>query len=162
MKHLLQNSHFWLISMVFNDLCDIQWKSWKIIRFHGKWCYLSSEILNMDHNHLQIHQNRLSISPWTIVNTYEPSHAIFSDFRFFQVRPPPAPVYHWHHMNQFIFTDFWVFWGYFRGKMHYMSMLQRMTSFSKLGFWQNVKGPRGDPKKKKKRSYKKNNFPLRG
>merc|ERR1711994_389213 len=24
------------------------------------------------------------------------------------------------HMSQFIFTDFWVFWRYFRGKMHYM------------------------------------------
>merc|ERR1712228_1005655 len=41
-----------------------------------------------------------------------------------------------HHMSQFIFTDFWVFWGYFRGKLHYMSMLQRMSFFSKLGFRQ--------------------------
>jgi hypothetical protein len=39
-----------------------------------------------------------------------------------------------HHMGQFIFTDFWVFWGYFRGKMHYMSMLQRMPFSSELGF----------------------------
>merc|ERR1711994_481630 len=53
-----------------------------------------------------------------------------------------------HHMGQFIFTDFRVFWGYFVGKMHYMSMLQRMTSFSKLGFWKNFKGHRCDQKKK--------------
>ena len=60
-----------------------------------------------------------------------------------------------HHMSQFIFTDFWVFWGYFRGKMHYMSMLQRMASISKLGFWQNFGGPRGDPQKKKSAETKK-------
>merc|ERR1711994_1061901 len=55
-----------------------------------------------------------------------------------------------HHMSQFFLTDFRVFWGYFRGKMHYMSMLQRMVFFSKLGFWKNFEGPRGDPKKKKR------------
>ena len=54
-----------------------------------------------------------------------------------------------HHMSQFIFTDFWVFWGYFRGKMHYMSMLQRMASFSKLEFLENFEGPQSGPQKKK-------------
>merc|ERR1711994_1248591 len=54
-----------------------------------------------------------------------------------------------HHMVQFIFTDFWVFWGYFRGKIHYMSMLQRMASFSKLGFEKNFEAPQCDHKKKK-------------
>merc|ERR1711994_447818 len=54
-----------------------------------------------------------------------------------------------HHISKFIFTDFWVFWGYFRGKMHYMSMLQRMAFFSKLDFWKIFGGPRGDPQKKK-------------
>ena len=52
-----------------------------------------------------------------------------------------------HHMSQFIFTDFWVFWGYFRGKMHYMSMLQRMASFSKLGFREIFGGPQKCQKK---------------
>ena len=46
-----------------------------------------------------------------------------------------------HHMGQFIFTDFWVFWGYFRGKMHYMSMLQRCAFSGKLGFLENFGGP---------------------
>ena len=46
-----------------------------------------------------------------------------------------------HHMSQFFFTDFRGFWGYFGGKMHYMSMLQRMASFSKLGFLENFGGP---------------------
>merc|ERR1711994_966609 len=50
-----------------------------------------------------------------------------------------------HHMSQFIFTDFWVFWGCFRGKMHYMSMLQRWAFSGKLGFWEIFEGPRGDP-----------------
>ena len=54
-----------------------------------------------------------------------------------------------HHMSQFIFTDFRGFWGYFGGKMHYMSILQRMASFSKLGFSEIFGGPRGDPPKKK-------------
>ena len=58
-----------------------------------------------------------------------------------------------HHMSQFIFTDFWVFWGYFRGKMHYMSMLQRIAFFSKLGFEKNFEGPQCDQKKKKIRNY---------
>merc|ERR1712079_112225 len=48
-----------------------------------------------------------------------------------------------HHMSQFIFTDFWVLWGYFRGKMHYMSMLQRMASISKLVFFRNFWRPSG-------------------
>ena len=65
-----------------------------------------------------------------------------------------------HHMSQFIFTDFWVFWGYFRGKMHYMSMLQRMFFFSKLGFRKIFGGPRGDPQKKKS-AMTKNFFLLR-
>ncbi len=60
-----------------------------------------------------------------------------------------------HHMSQFIFTDFWVFWGYFRGKMHYMSMLQRWAFSGKLGFWQNFGGPRGGPQKKKSAEQKK-------
>merc|ERR1711974_449887 len=63
-----------------------------------------------------------------------------------------------HHMSQFIFTDFRVFWRYLRGKMHYMSMLQRMVSFSKLRFWQNFDGPRGDPQKKKKTLLQKKKF----
>merc|ERR1711994_931812 len=46
-----------------------------------------------------------------------------------------------HHMGQSIFTDFWVFWGYFGGKMHYMSMLQRMAFSSKLEFLKNFEGP---------------------
>merc|ERR1711994_1196125 len=53
-----------------------------------------------------------------------------------------------HHMSQFFFTDFRVFWGYFGGKMHYMSMLQRMAFSEELGFWKIFEGPRGDPPKK--------------
>ena len=63
-----------------------------------------------------------------------------------------------HHMSQFFFTDFWVFWGYFRGKIHYMSMLQRMPSFSKLGFEKNFEALQCDPKKKKNRQMEKKNF----
>merc|ERR1711994_1194762 len=54
-----------------------------------------------------------------------------------------------HHMSKFIFTDFRVFWGYFGGKMHYMSMLQRMTSISKLDFWEIFGCPRWVDQKKK-------------
>merc|ERR1711994_1062552 len=59
-----------------------------------------------------------------------------------------------HHMSQFIFTDVWVFWGYFRGKMHYMSMLQRWAFSGKLGFWEILEGPRGDPRKKNRQMEK--------
>merc|ERR1711994_514140 len=54
-----------------------------------------------------------------------------------------------HHISQFIFTDFRVFWGYYRGKMHYMSMLQRLACISKLGFWKNFGGRQKTQKKKK-------------
>ena len=54
-----------------------------------------------------------------------------------------------HHMSQFIFTDFRVFWGYFGGKMPYMSTLQRLAFFSKLGFWVARDDPKVDPSKKK-------------
>ena len=73
-----------------------------------------------------------------------PQTIIECHFKVFGVRTIGV----WHHMSQFIFTDFWVFWGYFRGKMHYMSVLQRMASISKLGFWQNFGGPRGAPRKR--------------
>merc|ERR1711994_757167 len=54
-----------------------------------------------------------------------------------------------HHMSQFFFTDFRVFWGYFGGKMHYMSMLQRWAFSGKLGFWKIFGGCRWTGKKKK-------------
>merc|ERR1719273_1795935 len=54
-----------------------------------------------------------------------------------------------HHMSQFFFTDFRGFWGYFGGKMHYMSMLQRMPFSSKLVFWEIFGGCRWTEKKKK-------------
>ena len=53
-----------------------------------------------------------------------------------------------HHRSRFIFTDFRGFWAYFGGKMHYMSMLQRMASISKLEFWKNFGGPTSRSKKK--------------
>ena len=41
-----------------------------------------------------------------------------------------------HHMNKLIFTYFRVFWMYFSGKMHYMSMLESIISTLKLVYWE--------------------------
>ena len=49
----------------------------------------------------------------------------------------------------FFLQGTWQNWGFFLQGTHHMSTLQRLTFFSKLGFWVARHDPKFDPKKKK-------------